>query len=115
MLILITDRSGGIPVVTYSDPSQNGPATQKCSRLVLAFPPVLHALQAANLDIDHTEKKIFTPVGIIKYWSGAVEVATPYGDIFAGFLHKSFLGIVDKIIDGLGGNTTFGEYIPWLP
>jgi hypothetical protein len=82
---------------------------------VLAFPPVLHALQAANLDIDHTEKKIFTPVGIIKYWSGAVEVATPYGDIFAGFLHKSFLGIVDKIIDGLGGNTTFGEYIPWLP
>jgi len=109
------DRSGDVPVISYNDPSQNGPSTQKCFKLVLAFPPVMHALEAAKFDIDHKEKTVFSPVGIIKYWSGAVEVATPYGDIFAGFLHKTFFSIIDKIIDGLGGNTTFGEYIPWLP
>jgi hypothetical protein len=75
----------------------------------------MHALAAANLDIDREEKKIFAPVGIIKYWSGAVAVNTPYGDIFAGFLRTTFFSIVDKIMRGLGDNTTFGEYIPWLP
>jgi len=102
-------------VISYNDPSQKGPAVQSCSKLVLAFPPVMHALQAANLDIDHDETIVFSPVGIIKYWSGAVSVATPYGDIFAGFLHKTFLSIIDKFIDGLGGHISFGEYIPWLP
>jgi len=109
------DRSGGFPVIRYNDPSQNGPSTQSCSKLVLAFPPVMHALQAANFDIDEEEKVVFSPVGIIKYWSGAVRVATPYGDIFAGFLHKTFLSIIDKFINGLGGDISFGEYIPWLP
>jgi len=109
------DRSSGFPVVSYIDPSQSGPSIQKCSKLVLAFPPVMTALQAANFDIDEEEETIFSTVGIIKYWSGAVSVATPFGDIFAGFLHKTFLGIVDKFIDGLGGDITFGEYIPWLP
>ena len=102
-------------MVTYNGPSQSGPSTQKCSKLVLAFPPVLHALQAANFDIDHEEKKIFSTVGIIKYWSGAVRVATPYGDIFAGFLHETFLGIIEKFINHLGGHISFADYIPWLP
>jgi hypothetical protein len=114
-MIAFIDRSGGFPIISYNDPSQKGPSIQSCSKLFLAFPPVMHALQAANLDIDDDEKTVFSPVGIIKYWSGAVSVATPYGDIFAGFLHKTFLSIVDKFIDGLGGNISFGEYIPWLP
>lgn len=102
-------------MISYNDPSESGPSTQRCSKLVLAFPPVMHALEAANLDIDHDEKTIFDPVGIIQYWSGAVSVATPFGDIFAGFLHKTFLSIVDRFIDEFGGDVTFGEYIPWLP
>jgi len=102
-------------MLTYNDSSPSGSSTQKCSKLVLAFPPVLHALAAANFDIDDDEKKIFAPVGIINYWSGAIRVATPYGDIFSGFLHETFLGIIDKIIDGLGGHISFGDYIPWLP
>jgi hypothetical protein len=75
----------------------------------------MHTLGTANLDINNKEKKVFSPDGIIKYLSGTVHVNTSYGDIFAGFLHKTFLGIVNKIIDGLGGNTTPGEYILWLP
>jgi hypothetical protein len=114
-MITLIDRSSGFPIISYNDPSQKGLSTQSCSKLFLAFPPVMHALQAANFDIDDDEKTVFSPVGIIKYWSGAVSVATPYGDIFAGFLHKTFLSIVDKFIDGLGGNISFGEYIPWLP
>jgi hypothetical protein len=110
------DRSGDFPVVTYKDPSQNGLSTQNCAKLVLAFPPVMHALQAANLDINDDEKTIFSPVGIIKYWSGAVRVATPYGDVFAGFLRGTILGVIDKFIGYLGlGHLSFGEFIPWLP
>jgi hypothetical protein len=73
----------------------------------------MHALEAANLDIDHDETKVFSPVGIIKYWSGAVRVATPYGDIFAGFLHETFFGMIDKILGG--AEVAFGDFIPWLP
>lgn len=76
----------------------------------------MHALQAANLDISEDEKTIFSPVGIIKYWSGAVRVATPFVDIFAAFLRGTILGVVDKFISHLGfGPLSFGEYIPWLP
>jgi hypothetical protein len=76
----------------------------------------MHALQAANLDISPAEKTVFGPVGIIKYWSGAVKVATPFADIFAGFLQETFFTIIDKFLSGLGfGDITFGEFIPWLP
>ena len=40
---------------------------------------------------------------------------TPYGDIFAGFLHETFLGIIEKYINELGGHISFGDYIPRLP
>lgn len=109
------DRSGDFPVVSYNDPSQPGPSTQNCQKLVLAFPPVMHALNAANLDLDLKETTTFSPVGVIKYWSGAVRVNTPYGDSFTGFLNDNFLGIVNKVIAGLGDNNTFEEYKPWLP
>jgi len=72
-------------------------------------------LTAANFNIDHEEKKIFSPVGIIKYWSGAIHVATPYGDIFTSFLCETFLGIIKKFINDLGCHISFANYIPWLP
>jgi len=58
------------------------------------------------------ENIVFSRVGIIKYWSGAVGVATPYGDSFSGFIHQTFLS---QFINGLGGDMSFGEYIHWLP
>jgi hypothetical protein len=115
-VMIFVDRSGGFPVITYNDPNQTHPAVQNCSKLVLAFPPVMHALQAAHLDISHDESTVFGPVGIIKYWSGAVKVNTPSADIFAGFLQETFFAIIDKFLSGLGfGDTTFAEFIPWLP
>ena len=101
-------------MVSFNDPS-HGPLTQKCHKLVLAFPPVVHALNAANLDLDQEETTIFSSVGIIKYWSGAVRVNTPYGGSFLGFLNKNLLPIVRNITEGIGGTDAFREYIPWLP
>jgi hypothetical protein len=103
-------------VITYRSQGQVGLATQKCSKLVLAFPPVIHALQAANLDISDREKIVFGPVGTIQYWSGAVRVATPFPDIFGGFLKQTFFAKVDEFLGRVGlQGPSFVEYIPWLP
>lgn len=72
------DRSGDHPVITYTNQT-GSTASQSCSKLILAFPPVMHALQAANLDISADETIVFSPVGITEYWSGAVSVAAPGG------------------------------------
>ena len=100
-------------MITYDGPGQAGLATQKCSKLVLAFPPVMHALEAANLDISDREKAVFEPVGISKYWSGTVRVATLFPDVFGGFLKQTFFPVVDKLLNRLGlQDLTFSEYIP---
>jgi hypothetical protein len=111
----LVDRSGDFPVVSY-----NGSSTQKCRKLVLAFPPVMHALIAANLDLDQDETTIFSPVGIIKYWSGAVHVNTPSGETFLGYLNENLLAIASNVLgreNGVGAseNDTFSDYLPWLP
>ncbi|KAJ7481311.1 hypothetical protein B0H11DRAFT_2419393 [Mycena galericulata] len=91
------DRSGSSPVITYYvDGPSPSLSTQTCSKLVLAFPPVLSALHAANLDLTPSEENIFSPVGIIKYWSGAVRVAIPSGILFGGFLRATLLALVEK-------------------
>jgi hypothetical protein len=107
----LADRSGERPVITYVG---NGTTSaQNCSKLVLAFPPVMHALQAANLDISDDEMTVFSPVGITKYWSGAVRVATPNGIAFAGFLRETFVGLISQL---LGENIfPLADFIPWLP
>jgi hypothetical protein len=103
-------------VLSYNDPIQHRPSTQKCHKLVLAFPPVMHALQATNLDLDQREMTIFSPVGITKYWSGAIHVSVPFGDVFFGFLNQNLLEIIRKIIAGsLSGSMAFSQLIPWLP
>jgi hypothetical protein len=110
------DRSGDFPVVSYNDPTQQGPSIQKCNKLVLAFPPVIHALNAANLDLDQKETAVFSPVGIIKYWSGAVQVITPYGDLFSGALTQGFFGVVGQVIQGvIDVDAAFRAYLPTLP
>jgi hypothetical protein len=109
----LTDRSSGHPVVSYVRNGTTTTASQNCSKLVLAFPPVMHALQVANLDISNDENIVFSPVGTIKYWSGAVRVATPNGDTFAGFLRETFLGLIAQVLGGV--TLPFGEFIPWLP
>ncbi|KAJ7491805.1 FAD/NAD-P-binding domain-containing protein [Mycena galericulata] len=108
------DRSGSSPVITYYvDGPSPSLSTQTCSKLVLAFPPVLSALHAANLDLTQSEEIIFSPVGIIKYWSGAVRVATPNGLAFGGFLRATLLALVEKF---LGTHfLSFLEFVPWLP
>jgi hypothetical protein len=73
--------------------------TQKCSKLILASPCIIPTQNSGNFNIDHEEKKIFSVICIIIYWSGAVGVATPYGDIFASFIHKTFIGITNKFIN----------------
>jgi hypothetical protein len=75
----------------------------------------MHALTAANLDLDQRETTIFSSVVTTKYWSGAVHVNTPYGDIFSGFLNPKFTEIISKIIGGSCGTTTLAQFIPWLP
>lgn len=108
-----TDRSGDHPTVTYIASGATSPTAQNCSKIVLAFPPVMHALQAANLDISANEKTVFSPVAITKYWSGAVRVAIPYGFAFAGFLRETFLGLIGRL---LGEDIfPFGEFVPFLP
>ena len=102
-------------MLSYNDP-QHGPSTQNCRKLVLAFPPVMDALKAANLDLDQKETKVFSPVGVIKYWSGAVKVTIPYGDIFFGCLSQDFLGVVGEVIQGMiDSQTAFRDYLPALP
>jgi hypothetical protein len=73
----------------------------------------MHALEAANLDISADERAVFSPVGIIKYWSGAVRVATPDGMAFTGFLRETFIGLISQV---LGKHfIPLLDFIPWLP
>jgi len=41
-----------------------------------------------TLDISDNEKTVFRPVGITKYWLGAVKVATPFADDFSRRLYS---------------------------
>ncbi|KAJ7505772.1 FAD/NAD-P-binding domain-containing protein [Mycena galericulata] len=108
------DRSDSRPVITYYVGGPSPSLTnQTCSKLVLAFPPVLSALHAANLDLTLSEQTVFSPVGIIKYWSGAVRVATPNGLAFAGFLRATFLALVEKFLKT--HFLPFLDFVPWLP
>ncbi|PSR82345.1 hypothetical protein PHLCEN_2v6088 [Hermanssonia centrifuga] len=47
--------------------------------IVLAFPPLVDNLKAANLVVSTSESSVFGPVRTTEYWGGAVRVATPVG------------------------------------
>ncbi|PSR82350.1 hypothetical protein PHLCEN_2v6093 [Hermanssonia centrifuga] len=57
--------------------------------LILAFPPVIDALEAAHLDITSEENEVFSPVGTTKYWSGAVNVAIPPGSVYGAAVFEA--------------------------
>ncbi len=84
----LTDRSGPVPVITYTSDGVSL-ATQHCSKLILAFPPVIDALEAAHLDITSEENEVFSPVGTTKYWSGAVNVAIPPGSVYGAAVFEA--------------------------
>lgn len=68
------DRSGSSPIITYTAANSTGSTTQNCSSLILAFPPDLPALQAANLDVTEEETTVFSPIGTTNYYAGAVSL-----------------------------------------
>ncbi|PSR82344.1 hypothetical protein PHLCEN_2v6087 [Hermanssonia centrifuga] len=72
------DRSGDAPTVSYTT-SDGSKGTQTCDKLVLAFPPLVDNLEAANLELSDSEYSVFGPVRTTEYWGGAVRVATPVG------------------------------------
>jgi hypothetical protein len=65
-------------VISWNTKGDRG-NTQRCSDLILAFPPTIEALNAAKLKISPAEKEVFGPVGLISYFSGAARIKTPYG------------------------------------
>ncbi|KAL1856621.1 hypothetical protein Plec18170_003590 [Paecilomyces lecythidis] len=78
------DRTGEFPVVKYyrtHDGSQKS-KTQTCSSIILAFPPTLSALKAANLQLSPDELEVFDPVGTHSFYSGAVKMSTPHAMTF---------------------------------
>ncbi len=82
------DRSGTLPVLTYSRPSSSSnddaptSTTSTCSSVVLAFPPVLSALTpptGINISLTLAERAVFTLVQISPYWSWAADApGVPY-------------------------------------
>ncbi|KAI8592188.1 FAD/NAD-P-binding domain-containing protein [Geranomyces variabilis] len=119
------DRSGAFPTISYTVAGGDAnaqPRVQTCSKIVLAFPPILPALEKANLDITDAERSVFAPVSIIKYMSGAVRVLTPDQFLFAGFLRELTIGKIankvnewfNSVIPGAHLPTEIG-YIPFSP
>ena len=69
--------------VSYSlDGHDTDTRIQKCSALVLAFPPTVDALTSAGLDVSAEERELFAAVRLINYFSGAVAMAVPAGDLY---------------------------------
>ncbi|KAF9060446.1 hypothetical protein BDP27DRAFT_1430110 [Rhodocollybia butyracea] len=99
------DRHGS-PTITYLVNGLTIAVTQHCDKLVLAFPPVIRALNDAHLDVSSAEQSVFSPVGVTKYWSGAVSMITPGATAFASF--QTLLGF-------LGRNATFDQLESALP
>jgi hypothetical protein len=62
----------------------------------------MHALAAVNFHIGYDEEKIFTRCRL-------------YGDIFAGFLHKTIFATVEMIVDGLGVTQPLGSIYHGCP
>ncbi|KAI0684834.1 FAD/NAD-P-binding domain-containing protein [Cytidiella melzeri] len=71
------DRTGPSPVVTYTG-AWGMSATQRCSDVILAFPPTLENLAAIEMPLSPTESQVFSKVGITAYWSSATATSIDY-------------------------------------
>ena len=86
---------------------------QNCDKLVLAFPPLVRALKDANLEVSPAENATFSPIGITKYWSGAVSMNIPNETAFAGFLSNKYVTLLTAA--ALGIPVSFDAYESALP
>ncbi|KAH7417335.1 FAD/NAD-P-binding domain-containing protein [Cadophora sp. MPI-SDFR-AT-0126] len=77
------DRSGPFPKITYKKgrkdkrTPRSRSEDQLCSSVILAFPPTIPALQAANIKPTDNELTVFSPLLLTSYFSGAVRLQTP--------------------------------------
>lgn len=71
------DRYDSWSKITYQAGGQSKATIQYCSALILAFPPTVPALQAANLQLSPAEQTVFSSVLLTAYYSGAVHLQTP--------------------------------------
>jgi hypothetical protein len=55
---------------------------QKCSAVIMAFPPTLNNLHAAGIDLSIAERQVFGNVRITNYFASVVKMDTPYGVSF---------------------------------
>ena len=77
------DRSGDNPVVSFTEPNENGTyvkwSKQQCSSVIFAFPPSLENLERVGVDLTELEHDTFNNVTTHQYYSSAVEFELPFG------------------------------------
>ncbi|KAF2182333.1 FAD/NAD(P)-binding domain-containing protein [Zopfia rhizophila CBS 207.26] len=75
------DRSGSHPILKYTKGRGRKSRTkaQKCSSVILAFPPTLENLERTGIDLTEREDEVFSAVGVHNYFSSAVKLNLPYG------------------------------------
>ncbi|OCK99957.1 FAD/NAD(P)-binding domain-containing protein [Cenococcum geophilum 1.58] len=78
------DRSGSQPIVKYRNKNvrYSRECQQKCSSVIIAFPPTLENLKKTGLDLTRSETEVFAAVGVNNYFSAAVKLNIPYGVSF---------------------------------
>ncbi|KAJ2904278.1 diapophytoene desaturase [Zalerion maritima] len=67
------DRTSN-PKITYRPSSNHGRETQPCSSVIMAFPPLVDALESAGLSLTEAESTLFSHVSKIDYFASAVRV-----------------------------------------
>ncbi|KAI0087476.1 FAD/NAD-P-binding domain-containing protein [Irpex rosettiformis] len=74
------DRSHSAPIISYTH--DNTEHIQKCSKVVLAFPPTLENLDAVGLSLSPEEHTVFSKVEVTSYWASAVSTKIPFPQSF---------------------------------
>lgn len=72
----------GPVTVTYQVDGAPAPTRQQCAQLLLAFPPTRANLDKAGLALTADEKALFGAVRTTNYFSGAVSMAIPAGQLW---------------------------------
>lgn len=80
-------------MIRYNPPT-SAPTTQRCTHLILAFPPTLPALESLNLPLTMDEIDLFMKLTITPYWSSAVSVRTPP---FTSFVQNPFKPVGEPV------------------
>lgn len=77
------DRSGHNPVVSYTEPNEEGTyvnwSKQQCSSVIMAFSPNIVNLERTGLDLTKHEYDTFHNITTHQYYSSAIELELPFG------------------------------------